>query len=293
MSDSSEFPAARSTAIAQDSIVGAAMTVAHGFSARQPSLGFGSALALRGGSGPDVHRMVLEMDFSWQPALSAVFADALDRSRSSTSPWITTAPVLLLGEKGVGRTHVARRFAHLAGVPHITFDLEDVEVVERLQGVSRGPDVLIPTAPVLAMAASRCANPVVTVVGADTVTEEVQMNLARMIDPSTSDRWADRSVGATVDLRQVSWFVQAHRPELLAAPLFHLLRPIELIWPFGTDRLLHVAEVIAEVMADENERPPTGDHLKSLIDSLHRNPSTLATSALYEAARQALRSTPF
>ncbi len=270
-------------------VLGPAMNVAQGFSSRPPSLGIGSDMALRGGTEADLRRLDRELDFSWQPDLASVFAEAIERARSPGSPWITIAPVLLLGEDGVGRTHVARRFAHLAGVPHTTLDLEDAEVVERLQGVVRGPDVVISTAPVLAMAASGCANPVVTVLGADSVAASVQMDLARMIDPATADRWADWSIGATVDLTQVSWFVQARQPERLAAPLLELLRPIELIRPLGTNLLLHVAEVIAEVMVDENARPPTGRHLQSLLHRLQAMPAGRSTSDLYETARRVAR----
>jgi len=279
-----------SMSIKDEAVVGAAMTVAQGFSSRPPALGIGTALALRGGSQQDLTRLDLELDFSWQPALASVIAEAIDRARSPQAPWITTAPVLLLGENGVGRTHVARRFAHVAGLPHSTLDLQDVEVLERLQGIGRGPDVRIPLAPVLAMAASGCANPVITVLGAETATDSVQIELARMIDPATADRFADNSVGATVDLRQVSWFVQGQQPERIVAPLSRLLRRIELIRPSGSERLLHVAEIIAEAVADENAgASPTGQSLKRLLDSLHRIPSDRSTSHLYDAARSIVR----
>lgn len=281
-----------SISIRDDGVVGAAMTVAQGFSCRPPMLGFDSCLALRGGSEAELARLRMELDFSWQPALASVFASAIERAQSPQSPWITIAPVLLLGENGVGRTHVARRFAYLAGLPHSTLDLEDVGVTARMQGISRGPDVPIPLAPVLAMAASGCANPVITVIGMESASESVQIDLARMIDPATADRWPDSSVGATIDLRQVSWFVQGQRSEHLAAPLSALLQRIELTRPSGSEWCLHVAEIIAEAMADENARPPTtGHYLKTLLDSLNRPPFDRPTSHLYEAARSMMRNT--
>ena len=267
----------------------AAVLVAQSFSTGLPPLGLDGALALRGGDPRARERLAFELGFGWQPAFRAVVEHAIVRSSGPDPTWFALPPLLLCGPSGVGRTHVARRVAELAGVPHVGLDLSGPGGAGQLRPSTRGPDLLIPSAPVLAMAVARCANPIISVFGAEMLDGEGQAELARMIDPSSAERWVDYACGATVDLRHVSWMIQGHEPGALAPSLLRLLHPVELQWPERHELPLHLAEVLAEAAIDLGVVERVGRRADEAITHLSRRHGPLATAPIYDAAQQWLR----
>lgn len=266
------------------------MVAAQSFSARPASMGLDAELSLDGGSDSDLRRIRRELGFGWQHELLAVVGGAVARAMSGEARWFTLPPMLLEGPAGVGRTHVARRLAQLAGVPHAMLDLSAPGAIEQLGQRPRGPDLVMPSVPVLAMAISRCANPMISVVGANRLDEAGQRFFALMIDPDTAARWVEDAVGATVDLRQVSWIVQADAGGMLSPSLARQLRPVGLRWPDPGAESLHFAEVIAEAAIDECVHGFTGAQIAAAMDTLARRTGQRSTASLYEAACMAVAS---
>lgn len=259
----------------------AAMIAGESFTRRAPRLGMGEPLDLRGG---DSHALLraLELGFEWQLDLRNA-AQAAFASASVDGAWFKLDPLLLLGEPGVGRTHVARRLAHVAGVPHVALDLTDSSGLDQLWPRPCGPDLILPSLPVLAMALGGCANPLVSVVGIERLDGGAQRKFASLLEPELASRWVDYATGATVDLRQVSWIVQCSNEASLAPALRRLLRPIELVWPDPRHLPLHHAEVLAEAAIDlgviDRIRDRAAEGLRRIAGADPRS-----TAALYERA---------
>ncbi len=264
----------------------ASVLVAQNFASGMPPLGLGVPLPLRGGDPGARERLTTDLGFGWQAELRGVLDRAADLAAIAGKDWLSLPALLLCGPEGVGRTHVARRIAELAGVPHVSVTVGGPFGIEQLRPIGCGPDLRLPSAPVLAIAVSQCANPIVTISGTDMLDAGGQDELARMLDPATAERWVDYSCRATVDLRHVNWMIQSHDPSALAPSLLRLVEPVWLRPPEGCDVLLHLVEVLAEAAIDrgvvDRLGALAGEGLAHL--SRHRGPRT--TAEIYAAAAQ-------
>ncbi|MCD2323060.1 hypothetical protein LQ953_03410 [Sphingomonas sp. IC-56] len=263
--------------------------VGRSYTSRPMSLGLEAPLPVLGGSRAAIDGLRLA-DFSWQPDVPSLLESAI---RSAETGRMNFGAVLLEGEAGAGRTHLARRLSHLAGLPHVLLDLGAPDGMQQLWQSRRGPDLVLPSAPVLAMAAARCANPVISVTGIEQLGADAQGHLARMIDPHEAVAWRDHAAGGTVDLSQVSWMIQSHVPGLLSPRLAALLRPVRLRWPSDDDLPLHAVEVAAEAAIDENASTLSGHLVERIIGETRCRNRERSTAALYQRTsamiREALR----
>ncbi len=260
--------------------------VAQKFTSGPPALGLGVPLPLRGADPVARERLTTNLGFGWQAELRGVLDRAADRATLEGKDWLSLPALLLCGPKGIGRTHVARRIAELAGVPHVSVMVGGPFGIEQLQPTGCGPDLTLPSAPVLAIAVSQCANPVVTVSGIDTLDASGQDELARMLDPATGERWVDYSCRATVDLRHVNWIIQSHDPSALAPSLLRLVESVWLRPPEGSDVPLHLVEVLAEAAIDRGVVDRLGALAREGLAHLSRHRGTRATADIYAAAIQ-------
>ncbi len=58
------------------------------------------------------------------------------------------------------------------------------------------------------MAAKRCANPIVTVIGIDKVGDDIASGLVSMVDPATGRAWSEDKLQTEVDFGEVTWIIQ-------------------------------------------------------------------------------------
>jgi len=265
------------------------LVVAEGFTSTGPRLGLDLPVDLRGGDEEALTRLAAELGFAWQHELRRVIEAAITRTKDEHTPWLKLPPLLILGEPGVGRTHVARRIAHLASLPHVTLDFSDPAGVEQLWPQVCGPDLLLPSLPVLAMAVGRCANPVVSVAGIECLEVATQQRFAAFIEPGSAARHVDYAAAGTLDLTQVNWMVQCSDVSAIAPKLLQLLRPIELHRPDVQALPLHVVEVLAEAAIDlgliDRLQHQAGDALNDLCQvAAHRS-----TAEIYKHARRWLQ----
>lgn len=259
----------------------ASVLVAQNFTSGLPALGLGVPLPLRGGDSVARERLTTDLGFGWQAELRDVLDRAADRATLEGRHWLSLPALLLCGPKGVGRTHVARRIAELAGVPHVSVTVGGPFGIEQLRPTGCGPDLTLPSAPVLAIAVSQCANPIVTVAGIDTLDASGQDEIARMLDPATAERWVDYPCRATVNLRHVNWMIQSHDPSALAPSLLRLVEPVWLRPPEGSDVPLHLVEVLAEAAIDRGVVDRLGALVGEGLVHLSRNHGTRATADIY------------
>lgn len=272
-------------ALTQSASAATTMTAAQGFTAREPRLGLGMPLALRGGEQDALHRLAVELGLGWQPQLRSIVDQAILQARDQSSPWFKLPPLLLTGERGIGRTHAARRIAHAAGVPHAFLDFTDPAGLDQLRPRACGPDLMLPSLPVLAMAIGGCANPIISVVGCEDLNRASVQDFAAMIDPATAGRFVDHAAGCVVDLRQVSWIAQCCDPREMPAALSGLFVPVEMRWPEQDSLPLHVAEVLAEAAIDAAVIDQVGEQVADALTHLSRMCRRRSTAEIYEAAR--------
>lgn len=261
------------------------MMFARSFSGRPLAFATDVPLELRGGDRLGPSGILCDLDMIWQPGfMSAVEAACADQ-RIRGREWFSMPPLLLGGPDGAGRTHVARRLALAAGVPHIHFDVScDMFARPRM-----GPDVPVPLPIAAAMLASGCANPVVSVTGADGLSDPMALMLSRLVDRDTNDRFVDEANAAVFDFSAVTWCVQTHdRPaaEIEQRGNFSHAQPGR---PAGvprivTDRLarvdlreaesehycLLVIDVLAEALSDRGIQCPRGLDLRNLFATAER-----------------------
>lgn len=182
--------------------------VAFPFEADAPTFGLDQPTRLLGAAAlpPDALPSATGLDHV--PGLRSLLADACRTQALAGHNWFGHAPIVLVGDAGFGRGAVARRIAAVAGVPLVEADGADVDGTAERTGISTR-DVPVP---VLAMALTRCANPIILLDLADfSLTPFVSRCLAEMLDPTRTGRWLHEGLRTVFDLSHVSWIIQASR----------------------------------------------------------------------------------
>lgn len=239
------------------------MEIASGFSTRTVPLGLDGGFELRGGDRLGPNGIACDLAMDWHPALMRLVEAACDDQRVRGRPWFTMPPTLLSGPAGVGRTHIARRISAAAGVPHLVMDVRDHDSAMR----RHAPDVPMPITPVVGMALTRCANPVVSVVNVDGADQEELAHIARLLDVRQNGRFVEPGLGATLDLSQVTWLVQSSAPDALRDRLRDVLLEVRLEEPEDMDATFLVIDLIAEVIADNGLEEPDADAIREIVHS--------------------------
>lgn len=224
---------------------------------------FGSdgAFELRGGDRLGPTGVAFDLAMDWHPQLMRAVEKACEDQRILGRDWFTMPPTLLSGPTGVGRTHIARRLATAAGVPHVEFDLAD----PRIGRHEAAPDVRMPMAPFVAMSVSRCANPVVSVVNVDRAGPVGLSLLQRLVDPRAHGRVVVSALAAQFDLSQVTWLVQSSAADGLPDRLRDLLVEVEMEDTEIDDTVFVKIDLLAEVVADFALDPPSPADVEVIV----------------------------
>lgn len=218
---------------------------AAGFSRRAVALGLDRTMELRGGDRLGPTGAVCDLAIDWQPEFMRHVEAACSDQRVCGREWFALPPTLLVAQPGAGRTHLARRLAVAAGVPHVALDARQLA-----RTLASLPDVPAPIPPVVAIAISRCANPVISVENVDAAGEHAHVLLARLIDPEECRKVIDTSVGAILDFGHVTWLIQTDAPDKLPHRLVDGTTCVRITRPTGADARLFLIDLIAEVISD-------------------------------------------
>ena len=245
--------------------------VARSFSGKVPPYGLDQPLVLIGGDHLGPAALASRLALDWTPDLLDVVAETCSRQAAADEPWLTLPPLNLMGGPGAGRTHLARQIARHVGLPCVSMDVSGPLGADRLRRERRSPDVSLPPLPILAMAASGCANPIVLVTGVDHATDQTLDLLAPMIDPGSSARWVDEALGMTVDLSHVSWLV-ATASDPLNWSFGEMLRPVQVARPsllgaagFGVLAVSILREVLADLDLTRDDLGPGAEAMLRTI----------------------------
>lgn len=183
------------------------VVVATGFPQRALPLGLAQPLELRGGPMLEPEGLLSSLPFDWLPALLGFVAESCAGLVDRGDAWLTMPPAALAGAAGSGRTHLARQIARHAGLPFATLDVGEPDAFERLRPTPSHPDVAIPPTPLLAMARSGCANPVILVTGVAQASDATIEALSAMVDPEVSGEFVDEALEAILDFSHVNWLI--------------------------------------------------------------------------------------
>lgn len=235
-----------------------AMIVGHGSDDEPLPLELGEPFALLGGDrlGPDGIPFLVMHEH--QPEFLAWVRRRCAAMLAAERPWFGGGSLILGGVPGAGRTHAARWLARVAGVPHAVLNLTDPVIAANVAASGEIGEAMGASPVTIAMATARCANPVVTVLGADRVGDDVLSGFQAMVDPARCRRWREDRLGIDVDLGEVTWILQRDLqravPSWVAPDADAIaLRTI----PSGTDHVLALS-ICLEAMGDIGVDPRSG-----------------------------------
>lgn len=185
-----------------------AMIVGRTFDDGPAPLALSEPFALHGGDrlGPD--GIAFDLMHEHQPALLRWVTSTCQALIAAERPWFRGAPVLVTGPEGAGRTHAARRLARVAGLPHVILNLTDPLIGANIASSGQVSEALWASPVTVAMAAKRCANPVVSVIGIEKVGDDIAAGLVTMIDPASGRAWEEDRLQTYVDFGEVTWIIQ-------------------------------------------------------------------------------------
>ena len=157
------------------------------------------------------------------PAIDLV-AEQIDVSLWAGNPWLRLRPLLLVGGPGTGKSYFAKLLAEASGCALMQLPMGGDTDNRSLAGTARGWLGAQPALPLVGMAQSGSANPVVVLDEIDKVSPEKRNGnahdtLLAMLEPVTSSAWYDRCLMAAVDLRHVVWVATANGTHALSPRL--------------------------------------------------------------------------
>lgn len=168
--------------------------------------------------------------------------------------WFKGQPIILSGPRGAGRTHAARILAQAVGVPHAILNPTDPVVAANLAASRQVGEAVWASSLSIAMAASRCANPIVSVPGVDRLSDDVAAGLIAMIDPETGWAWYEDKLKVEMDLTEVTWILQCDNLAAVPPAIRQQASTIRLVHPPGIDSSYGLS-LLLEVMADLGAEP--------------------------------------
>ncbi len=167
-------------------------------------------------------------------------------------PWLQWRPMLLVGDPGVGKSHLARQIGRIAGVPAAQLDLGGMHDSAALVPTARGWSSARPCWPATMMAQSRCANPVLTLdeidkAGGSRRNGDPLQGMLAMLEASTAAVYHDTCLMTAVDLSAVCWIATANDADAdaLPRPLRSRLDVVEVPAP----EVEHVDGIVASMLA--------------------------------------------
>lgn len=142
------------------------------------------------------------------PGLRTFVAEAARGQALDGNDWYRQPPLVLLGDEGSGRSFVSAWIARNAGLPLFRMPVRGNFAAG--SATPNGQERPLPVLPLLAMASSVCANPIVIVeLDLDDLPEgQSEAALIRMIDPRRNSRWMDVEHDAFFDLGRISWILE-------------------------------------------------------------------------------------
>ena len=253
--------------------------------------GLDEPMRLLGRSAASIDTLAEGLALEWAPNLQRAVVKSCLVQSAEQRPWFRLPATALVARPGAGRTLMARILARSVELPFAIVDVSQFGAPEAKRRAA--PDVALPTAPVLVMAASRCANPVVLLTGTDDAGPEALETVRRLVDPAANARWSEPGMQASVDLSQVTWLLQCSSMNGLPRQLSAVVQeePVEVEgWATRLRAICIVEEVLREFDADPRAKARAFDKLPARIAD-DRSSAASHHRLIAEAAVRAFLST--
>lgn len=179
-----------------------------------------------------------------EPVIRTLLEDVAPR------PYVALPPTVLVGEPGIGKTLLARRFLSVLGVPVHLYPCGGVADAS-LAGTPRRWSSGEPSLPVALIWQSRCASPGIILdeiekVGTSRHNGNVLDARLGLFEFQSASTWHDPYIEAPVDLSHVIWIGTANSVADLPPPLRDRCR----ILRFPAPDLTHLPQLAAQVLVD-------------------------------------------
>ncbi len=201
---------------------------------------------------PDIDALINELpnfaeplaDIRRQLALSLSSDDALDLE-----------PILLLGDPGIGKTHFARRLAHLLGTGHNFIGMSSLTAGWILSGASAQWKNAKPGKVFDALVNGDYANPVIVVDEIDKAGGDQQYDplgaLYTLLEHDTAGEFIDEFCEVPIDASDVVWVATANDARTIPEPILNRMNVYEIDAP-DAEGALRIAGYIYRELRDEH-----------------------------------------
>lgn len=180
-------------------------------------------------------------------------------------PWMQIEPTLLVVSPGVGKTWLARQLVAAFDLPTATLELGGASDDRALAGTARGYTYTIPCWPLVVIARTATANPLLVLDEVDKAGGSNQHGrphhaLLAMLEPASARAYHDQCLLADADISRVNWIACANHLDAIPASLLSRFRVVELLRPSAdhfdaalasiTDRLAAEWQIAPELIPD-------------------------------------------
>jgi hypothetical protein len=248
-----------------DSVTAPSTVIGRSYAGRRMLLGLAEPLELLGGDclGPD--GIAADLCLEWVPGLATHVAEACRRQVAADRNWLKLPPTALIVPEDDYALHLAAAFARAAKVPFAHIDLSKAGLSSSGMTPERGSHPVLPPMPVLVMATSGCANPVIVVTGADTASDDDCVQLAGMLDARTGRHWACEALEGVLDLGCITWLIVTRNEHALHRAIYSRVKLIPAEIPRSRAlRTLSVAMGVIDAM--EIDAADVAPDLAPMID---------------------------
>lgn len=175
-------------------------------------------------------------------------------------PWVAMEPVLLVGPAGVGKTWFARKLGAALGIATLVAELSTMSDDRMLSGTASGYQSAQPGWPLVAIAGTGIANPLLVLdeidkAGGSNANGRPHQTLLSMLEPASAKSWYDQCLLMACDISHVNWMACANITDTIPAPLLSRFRIMEVPHPKPADFDAILVSLVRDIAANW-EVPP-------------------------------------